>query len=134
MAGIPGAPVQDVTLRNIRIWYQGGGTAEQAARVPSDDVKGYPEPDALGVMPAYGAYLRHVQGITVSGFETHTLTPDQRPTLWLGDVSGARFSDLDTEQAPSVPVFSLQGVTGLQLRDVQGLPDSRQDHPADGKL
>ncbi len=134
VAGVPGAPVQDVTLRDIRIWYQGGGTAEQAARVPPEDVKGYPEPDALGVMPAYGAYLRHVQGITVDGFETHSLAPDQRPTLWLDDVSGAHFTGLDTQQAPSVPIFSLKGVTGLQLRDVQGLPDSRQDHPADGKL
>ena len=124
VAGVPGAPVQDVTLSDIRLWYRGGGTAAQAARVPPEDVTGYPEPNRLGVLPAYGVYLRHVQGITVDGLETRTLTPDLRPALALDDVSGAHFTGLDTQQAPSVPVFSLKGVTDLQLRQVQGLPDS----------
>ncbi|BDI32508.1 exo-poly-alpha-D-galacturonosidase [Capsulimonas corticalis] len=134
VAGVPGAPVQDLSLSDIRIWYKGGGTAAQATRTPPEDVAGYPEPNRFGVLPAYGVYLRHVQGITVDGLQTHTQTPDQRPALVLDDVSGARFTGLDAEHAASIPIFSLKSVTGLQLRDVQGLPDSRQDHPADGHL
>jgi hypothetical protein len=121
--GTAGTPIEDVTLSDIRVWYKGGGTAAQAARVPPEDTKGYPEPDTLGTLPAYGFYLRHVQGIVFSNIQTRTLTTDLRPAFSLDDVSGARFSEVDAAHASSVPIFSLKNVTDLGLHQVQDLKD-----------
>ena len=62
MTGLPDHPIEDVTLSNIQIWYQGGGTKEQAAIEPPDRANTYPEPSSFGAMPAYGFYLRHIKG------------------------------------------------------------------------
>ena len=121
--GSAGTPIEDVTLSDIRVWYKGGGTAAQAARVPPEDTKGYPEPDTLGTLPAYGFYLRHVQGIVFSNILTRTLTTDLRPAFSLDDVGGARFSEVDAAHAPSVPIFSLKNVSDLRLHQVQDLKD-----------
>ena len=36
LSGIPGHPIEDVTLNNIQIWYRGGGTKAQAALMPPE--------------------------------------------------------------------------------------------------
>ena len=123
VAGVPGSPVEDVALSDIRLWYKGGGTAAQATRVPPEDTKGYPEPGSFGILPAYGFYLRHVRGITLSGILTRTLTLDQRPAFSLEDVSGAHFGEVDAAHAPAVSIFQLKDVSDLQLHQVQDLPD-----------
>ena len=60
ISGVPGHPVEDVQLNNIRIYYR--PIDSPATRIPtvvpeSDSI--YPEPAKMGVMPAYGFYLRH---------------------------------------------------------------------------
>ena len=42
ITGIPGQPIEDVRLENIRLVFKGGGTAEDAARVPKELGAGYP--------------------------------------------------------------------------------------------
>ena len=44
ISGVPGHDIEDVKLSNVRIFYKGGGTREQAALTPPEDEKGYPEP------------------------------------------------------------------------------------------
>ena len=61
--GIPGHDIEDVKLSNIRIYYQGGGTKEQAAINPPEEEKEYPEPYRHGDMPSYGFFIRHAKGI-----------------------------------------------------------------------
>ena len=114
ISGVIGHPVQDVTLSDIHLWYDGGGTKEQAAITPPEDAAAYPEPDTLGVMPAYGFFVRHVQGLTLRDVQTRTLTPDQRPPFVLTDVEGANIAGLDAQCAPGVPIFALTHVSHLQ--------------------
>src|SRR5436853_712801 len=63
ISGIPGHDIEDVRMSNIRVYYQGGGTLEQAALNPPEKETDYPEPSMFGVIPAYGFYIRHVKGI-----------------------------------------------------------------------
>ena len=134
ITGIPGFPIEDVDLNDIHLWFKGGGTAEQAALVPKEDIKGYPEPNRLGTMPAYGFYLRHVRGITLRDIQTCTLTPDLRPAFVLDDVANFHITGLDAQHAPSASLFSFKDVTGFDLRQVIGLPDGHTDKVADGKM
>src|SRR5262249_42175023 len=59
--GIPGHDIEELRLRNIRIYYAGGGTKEQAAIDPPEKETEYPEPYRHGEMPAYGFFIRHVK-------------------------------------------------------------------------
>ncbi len=82
ITGIPGHPVENVTLSNIHVTFPGGGTLEDAAiQVPEDETM-YPEQFFFGKLPAYGAYLRHVRGVTFHNVRFELAARDLRP-LWL---------------------------------------------------
>lgn len=90
IAGLPGHPVEDVTLRDIRLAYAGGGTTADAARRPEELASAYPEPSMFGVLPAWGLWLRHVRDLRVDGLEMTTAEPDARPAVFTEDVSGLK--------------------------------------------
>ncbi len=46
--GIPGHDVEGVRLQNIRLFFKGGGTKEQAQLIPPELEQGYPEPSRFG--------------------------------------------------------------------------------------
>ena len=77
--GLPGHPIEDMTLENVCLVYDGGGTAADAARRPPELEDVYPEPSMFGRTPAYGLWARHVRGLTLKGFNATTTTLDGRP-------------------------------------------------------
>jgi polygalacturonase len=88
ITGLPGHPIENITLHHIRIEFTGGGTREDAeSQVPENPDK-YPEYAMFGVLPAYGLYCRHVRNITLDQLETRLASPDQRPVLVTDDVEG----------------------------------------------
>ena len=123
ISGIPGHAIEDVSLSNIQIWFKGGGTKEQAALVPKEDERGYPEPEFLGTMPSYGFYLRHVKGITLNNIQLHTLSDDARPPIALDDVDDAEFFRVKTQRAAGTPVFAVKNSSNLTVRMVDGAED-----------
>ncbi len=135
IAGLPGFPVEDVTLSNILISYAGGGTAAMAGRDVPELEKSYPEPNLFGTLPVWGVFARHVKNLTLRGLELRVLAPDARPALGLDDIADLT---LDTVKLPSpagVARGTLKNVSGLTVRASPGLPDStRPEKIADGKL
>ncbi len=93
ITGIPGHPVQNVTLENISLEYDGGGGGELVdSDVPEETViKHYPEAQMFGRLPAYGLYCRHVEDLRVNGLRCSYTRPDARPMLVLDDVRNATF-------------------------------------------
>jgi hypothetical protein len=84
--GIPGHPVESLTLENIRIELAGGGTAADAQVQLAENEAKYPEYNMFGkVMPAYGIYARHVRGLTLTNVQTTVVKPDARPATVLID-------------------------------------------------
>lgn len=67
IAGLRHRPICDVTLARLNLHYRGGGTAEDAARVPEECPDAYPEPSMFGPLPAWGFWARHVHGLEVDG-------------------------------------------------------------------
>lgn len=88
IAGIPGHNVEDVVLENIRITYPGGGTAEDATRIVAEDITRYPEQFFFGVLPAWGAYIRHARNIEFKNVTMELRGEDKREKLFLEDVEG----------------------------------------------
>ena len=125
ISGIPGHDIEDVKLNNIRIYYRGGGTREQAALQPPERETNYPEPSMFGELPAYGFFIRHAKGIALSNLEVSYLQEDQRPPFVLADVQGADFINVKAQHSLNVPVFALQNVVDFSAFQCSGLPDTR---------
>jgi polygalacturonase len=121
--GLPGHPIEDVVLSNIQIHYVGGGTAEQAARTVPELEKAYPDPYDFGLIPSWGMFARHVEGLSLRGVELRTIKPDARPAIVLDDVANVRLSDVVLDARDKLPAWSLVNVTGLHVRDVTRLTD-----------
>jgi polygalacturonase len=127
IAGIPGHPIEDVRLSNIRIFYRGGGRKELADLQPPERETNYPEPSMFGEIPAYGFFIRHAKGITVNNVEVGYLSEELRPPFVLDDVNGVMFNLVTAQRAANVPAFILRNVLDFTIRDFKGLPDTHLD-------
>lgn len=93
VSGIPGHPVERVTLRDISISFAGGGTAQEAARAIPEMEKAYPRASMFGTLPSYGLYVRHVAGIGLHNLDLRVASPDARPAIVIdAGVSGLESS------------------------------------------
>ncbi len=124
ISGVPGHPIEDVQLNNVRIDYQGGGKAEQAQiKVPENEGR-YPEPSMFGPIPAYGFFLRHVKGLEMNHVQLRFEIEDRRPAFILEDVANAEFNHIKTDTADNVPTFKLQDVTDFKAYQCNSLPET----------
>ena len=86
ISGIPGYPVEDLRLSNIRVQFAGGGTKADAALVPDEKERDYPEPDMFGRLPAYALFARHVVGLDARDADFTFEASELRPAIQLLDV------------------------------------------------
>lgn len=107
--GLAGHPVERVSLRDIDLSYDGGGSADLVTDdVPDDTVKArYPEAHMFGLLPAYGLYCRHVDGLILSGLRCPVAQPDARPMLVADDVRGLRAEGCVATDAGEYPAYWL---------------------------
>jgi polygalacturonase len=125
ISGIPGHDIEDLTLNNIRIYYKGGGTKEQAAREVRPLIKDYPEPDSFGITPAYGFFIRNVKDLKMSDVEVSYMKEDLRPAFILDNVVGADFQHIRAQKAEGVPTFMLNQVKNFNLFNSSQLPNTK---------
>lgn len=81
-----------------------GGWVDDPYNIP-EMPREYPEPSLFGILPAYGMYARHVNGLTVSNVSFKFKVEDARPAVVLDDVSTAKFTDFTAQVKSGVPVF-----------------------------
>lgn len=134
ITGIPGHRIEDVKLNHIRILYAGGGTREQAAIVPPEGETEYPEPTRFGIMPAYGFFIRHVEGIEFNDVEVNFLKDDFRPPFMLQDVTSADFNHVKAQHATETPTFVLKDVDRFRTFRSGSFTDTSLDHVKDKSL
>lgn len=93
VTGIPGHPVENISIRDVTI--RNAGNPDPDKIIPADEVreddKGYPEAFALvgrgRSFPASGIFFRHVKGLTVDNVTVNPVSPDPRPALVFIDVT-----------------------------------------------
>lgn len=92
ITGIPGHRVENVILENIDIHYPGRGN-EGLANMPlwrlnqvPERIADYPEFSMFGELPAWGFYVRHIDGLTMKNIRLHIEAPDYRPACVFDDV------------------------------------------------
>jgi polygalacturonase len=128
IAGLPGRPVEDVLLSNVRILYRGGGSREDAALEPPEHEGAYPEPSMFGTLPAYGLYVRHARGLTLRDVQLGFMKEDLRPAIVLHDVAQAHLDHVTAQRAADAPLLLLRDVSDSSWRALSGLADARREH------
>jgi polygalacturonase len=134
ISGIPGHPIEDIRLSNIRIHCQGGGTVAQAALEPPENENGYPEPSMFGELPAYGFFIRHVNRLEMRDVEVAYAKEDARPPFILHDVMGANFLNLKAQRGGNVSAFVLRNVENFSLQQSWPLADTRIERTGAAKV
>ncbi|HEX7652022.1 MAG TPA: right-handed parallel beta-helix repeat-containing protein, partial [Verrucomicrobiae bacterium] len=114
--GLPEQPVENIRLSNIHLTSKGGGTTNDAAKVPAELGTGYPEPSKLGTLPAYGVYARHVKNLELANVTLDFEQPDQRPAASFDDVHGLELDHFraQTVEGVSATLFTTS-VTDLNI-------------------
>jgi len=84
---------------------------------PPELEKGYPEPSAFGLLPAYGLYVRHVTNLTVRDFNVSFINEDTRPVVVLDDVTNANFDSFTAQRGAGAPFFWLRNVGDFTVRN-----------------
>lgn len=100
ISGLPEAIIENVTLSNIRLSFEGGGTKDDAIRPIPEKPTSYPEYSMFGKLPAYGFYCRHIKGLKLLNVQVQTEKPDQRHALVFDDVEDVLIDCLDTPGSP----------------------------------
>ncbi len=92
ITGLPGHPVENLTLENIEIIYPGRGNnglanmpVSRLTEVPEREAL-YPEFSMFGELPSWGFYVRHVEGLTMKNVKISIAAPDYRPAIIFDDV------------------------------------------------
>ncbi len=116
ISGIPGHPIEDVSLSNIDIWYQGGDLDTLSTPVPENEKK-YPEPGMFEDLPVYGLYVRHAKNITLTDVSFHFNQPDHRAPLAFDDVDGLYLRHVDAQRLPGSKAMLLKNITHLTFAD-----------------
>ena len=94
IVGLPGNPVENVTLRDVHIQYKGGLTKEDVRLQRGANSfffgrnSGYPEPSAHGIQPAWGLSMQHARNIKFKNVTMELMQPDEREKIFLDDVEG----------------------------------------------
>ncbi len=97
VTGMPGEPLRNISLSNIRLQYRGGGKAELAKKEYREQGTNYPEPKFAKETPVFGLYARHVDGIEVDNVSFTTIKPDYRPAIMLDDVKNERIINIKAD-------------------------------------
>ena len=103
ITGIPGHPVENVRLENIEIIYPGKGNnglanlpLSRLDQVP-ESIKAYPEFSMFGELPAWGFYVRHMDGLKMNNIKLRIKEPDYRPAFVFDDVKNLEIRNLKIE-------------------------------------
>lgn len=134
IAGIPGHPVEDVSIRDVMMIQKGGGSPVMADAGPPEAERDYPEPARFGPLPAQGLFVRHVRNLECRHLEITSLAPDARAFVWLEDVAGASFFRLKASPPGRAPVFRLRAVKEFAVRASPPLADGTLGQAADARL
>jgi polygalacturonase len=125
IAGLPGHPIQDVTLENIDITYA-GKSSKDIAFFPIDSLihipeaeANYPEFSMFGELPVSGFYVRHATGLHWKNVHLHYKAYDFRPSCLFDDVTGLTLSDVSINHPTGLPVILFNKVPDPVLNNIQ---------------
>lgn len=118
--GIPGYEIENVSLSNIRIHFNGGKKEVVDALTVSEMENHYPESTKFGALPASAFYVRHARNFTLDNIQLHYNSAEVRPAIICDDVKDARLSRITINGTTSADyLIGLTGVENMRIEDTQ---------------
>ena len=81
-----------------------------------EHIKMYPEPAKMGIMPAYGFFIRHAKNIRLSNVNIHYLGAEVRPPFVLDQVEDVDFFRVNAQRVEGKPLMELSDVADVRMR------------------
>lgn len=117
ITGLPGCPLENITLQNIRIRGSGGGTAADTSRAIPERDAAYPSEKMFGKLPAHGFFCRHVRNLRLKQVDVSVENDDSRPAFVLDDVQDAELVDCRGQRMDATPwLVWLKQCDGISLQ------------------
>jgi polygalacturonase len=129
--GIKGYDVQDVTLEDINITYEGTVKKDYAkfnisalAAIP-EVISDYPEFSMFGELSAWGFFVRHADGVTFKNVKLNYLKNDLRTAVIFDDVKKLNVDGLSINKMQTTPTVVINNSTDAVIKNVKvaGKPD-----------
>ena len=127
ISGIPGHPIENVSLSNIDITCRGGGPREDRNVDVPENIDRYPDCHKFGRLPAYGFFCRHVRGLRFDNVRLNTEQPDDRHGFYGEDLEDFSVDRVAFPRAPNAEApIRLKDVKHASVRGctVQGPVDT----------
>jgi hypothetical protein len=96
--GAAGAVLENISFSDVHVTYEGGGTAEEAARRDVPQIAG--EYFQIGTPPAYGIFARGVRGLSLNNIRLEVTKPDLRPAVVFDHVTDVAVNGLSAQGNP----------------------------------
>ncbi len=104
-------------LENIALGFEGGGAKALCSRTVRERPESYPESSMFGLLPAYGLYCRHVEGLVLRNVRLSTSRPDLRHAVMFDDVKRLTIEALEAKWAAGAgAAVRLVQVEGAEIR------------------
>ncbi len=119
IAGLPGRPIGDISIEDVSLRLEGGGTLEDARRLDVPErPNAYPEATMFGVLPAYGFYARHVRNLRLRNLDLGFRAVDARPPLVAEDVDALQIADSTLQCGPAAEcLVRLRNVRNARIHE-----------------
>jgi hypothetical protein len=125
IAGIPGHNVENVTLENITVTYPGrsnNGLAYKSIHfldnIPENE-SAYPEFHMFGELPAWGMFVRHVDGLKMKNISFSLEEPDFRSAFVFDDVKNLEVDGLELDAKGGDKALVMRNVENVSFNNVK---------------
>jgi hypothetical protein len=120
ITGLPGFPVEGITLSNIRIDSEERGKEQWATLNVPEQAEKYPEARMFGRLPSFGLYCRHVHGLHMRDVVLGAAAGEARPAIVCDDARQVEIAGLRSPKvAGQQPVIRLIQSKDVWIRDAQ---------------
>jgi polygalacturonase len=122
--------IRHIVFNDIHFLAKGGNPAKDTDRQPPELGVGQYNASNLGVLPTYGFYGRHVQGLTVTNCSFNYEKRDSTPAMYLDDVIGAKIGGVKLVRAEDQPAaIKVIGSRGIAVENVTVFTDQWDNAP-----
>jgi polygalacturonase len=117
IAGIPGYPVENVTIENIKVIFAGGGMFSGKPEEVPELIPEYPDTDMFGNIPAYAFFCRHVKNITIRDAVLELEKPDRRSAFVFDDAQSLILESVSASRSEgSNPIIHLNNAKRVMIK------------------
>lgn len=95
--------IRNIVFKDVHFLAKGGSPKSDEENLPAELGVGQYNASNLRVLPTYGFYGRHIEGLTIENCSFNFEQRDSTPPLYFDDVIGAKVSDVKVVRADDQP-------------------------------